>query len=56
VLILIGLALFNFWGGNNGRAIGLAVIFFGVPGLIVDHTSEHNAFMYLAEITNAPKS
>jgi hypothetical protein len=56
VLILIGLALFNFWGGNNGRAIGLAVILFGVTGLMVDHTSEHNAFKYLAEITRALKS
>ncbi len=55
VLILIGLALFNFWGGNLGRAIGLAVILFGVTGLMVDHTSEHNALKYKAEITKALK-
>jgi hypothetical protein len=52
-LIIAGLALFNFWGGNLGRAVGLAVIFFGVAGLMVDHTSEHNARAYLAEIERA---
>ena len=52
-LIIIGLALFNFWGGNLGRAIGLAVILFGVAGLMVDHTSEHNARAYHAEIDKA---
>lgn len=53
VLILVGLGLFHFWGGNLGRAIGLAVILFGVAGLMVDHTSEHNARAYYAEITKA---
>lgn len=52
-LIIIGLALFNFWGGNLGRAVGLAVILFGVAGLMVDHTSEHNAQKYYAEINEA---
>jgi hypothetical protein len=55
-LIIVGLALFNFWGGNLGRAIGLAVILFGVAGLMVDHTSEHNARAYYAEISSALKS
>ena len=50
VLIIVGLALFHLWGGNLGRAVGLAVIFFGVAGLLVDHTSEHNARAYHAEI------
>jgi hypothetical protein len=53
VLIIIGLSLFNFWGGNLGRAIGLAVILCAVAGLMVDHTSEHNARAYHAEIRRA---
>lgn len=53
VLILVGLSLFNLWGGNLGRAIGLAVILCGVAGLMVDHTSEHNARAYHAEIERA---
>ena len=52
-LVIVGLALFNFWGGNLGRAIGLAVILFAVAGLMVDHTSEHNARAYHAEINRA---
>ena len=55
-LILVGLALFNFWGGNLGRAVGLAVILFAVAGLMVDHTSEHNARKYHAEIVKALKT
>jgi hypothetical protein len=55
-LIIVGLGLFNFWGGNLGRAVGLAVILFGVAGLMVDHTSEHNARDYYAEINRASKS
>ena len=55
-LIIVGLALFNFWGGNLGRAVGLAVILFGVAGLMVDHTSEHNARAYHAEINKASKT
>jgi hypothetical protein len=54
-LIIVGLSLFNLWGGNLGRAIGLAVILFGVAGLMVDHTSEHNARGYLDEINTALK-
>lgn len=54
-LIIVGLALFNFWGGNLGRATGLAVILFGVAGLMVDHTSEHNARTYYSEICKALK-
>jgi len=54
VLTLIGLALFNLWGGNLGRAVGLAVILFAVAGLMVDHTSEHNARTYHSEI-NKPE-
>ena len=50
MLVLVGLALFNLWGGNPGRAIGLAVIPCGVAGLMVDHTSEHNARAYHARI------
>ena len=53
VLIIVGLAFFHLWGGNLGRAVGLAVIFFGVAGLLVDHTSEHNARVYHAEIKTA---
>ena len=53
VLILIGLSVFMFWGGTLGRAIGLAVILFAVPGLLVDHTSEHNAQTYYSEIKKA---
>ncbi len=53
VLVFIGLALFHFWGGNLGRAIGLAVILSGAAGLLVDHTSEHNARAYHAEINKA---
>jgi hypothetical protein len=56
VLILVGLGLFHFWGGNLGRAICLAVILFGVAGLMVDHTSEHNARAYYAEIKEASKT
>ena len=52
-LLIVGLALFNFWGGNLGRAVGLAVIFFAVAGLMVDHTSEHNARVYYDEIKRA---
>jgi hypothetical protein len=53
VLILVGLALFHFWGGPLGRAIGLAVILMGVAGLMVDHTSEHNAHTYRDRISQA---
>lgn len=56
VLILIGLAIFMFWGGNHGRAIGLGVILFAVAGLLVDHTSEHNAHTYYSEINKALNS
>ena len=55
VLILIGLALFHFWGGSLGRAVSLAVILFAVAGLMVDHTSEHNARAYYVEISKALK-
>lgn len=55
-LLIVGLALFNFWGGDLGRAVGLAVILFGVAGLMVDHTSEHNARAYHAEINKASKT
>ena len=50
ILVLIGLALFHFWGGNLGRAVSLAMILFAVAGLMVDHTSEHNSRVYFAEI------
>ncbi|MEP0841251.1 MAG: hypothetical protein HRF43_00905 [Phycisphaerae bacterium] len=46
VLLLVGLAMFHFWGGNVGRAVGLAVVLFGVAGLMVDHASENNALEY----------
>ena len=55
VLIIVGLVLFNFWGGNLGRAVGLAVILFGLAGLMVDHTSEHNARAYYTEIIKTLK-
>lgn len=55
-VIIIGLALFNIWGGNLGRAIGLAVILCGIAGLMVDHTSEQNARAYHAEISKALKA
>jgi len=55
-LIIVGLGIFNLWGGNLGRALGLAVILFGVAGLMVDHTSEHNARAYHAEISRALKT
>ena len=53
VLVLVGLGLFHFWGGNLGRAVGLAVILLAVAGLMVDHTSEHNAQTYHSEIKKA---
>jgi len=53
VLTIIGLAIFMFWGGHQGRAIGLAVIVFATAGLLVDHTSEHNAYTYYDEINKA---
>ena len=53
VLILVGLAIFAFWGGKHGRAIGLVVILFAVAGLLVDHTSEYNARTYQSEINKA---
>ena len=56
VLMAIGVALFIFWGGNRGRAIGLAVILVAVGGLMVDHTSEQNAKAYHAEIKKAVES
>ena len=56
VLVLTGLALFHIWGGNIGRAVGVAVILFAVAGLMVDHTSEHNARSYHAEINRASGS
>ena len=56
ILIIIGLAIFTFWGGNLGRAIGIAVILFAISGLLVDHTSEHNARAYKSEIDKAMKS
>lgn len=56
VLILAGLAIFTFWGGNRGRAIGLAVILLAVAGLMVDHTSEQNARAYHSEIKKAVES
>ena len=55
ILIIIGLAIFMFWGGNLGRAIGIAVILFAISGLLVDHTSEHNARAYKFEIDKAMK-
>ena len=55
-LIITGLAIFMFWGGNHGRAIGLAVIIFAIAGLLVDHTSEHNARTYYAEINKTLSS
>lgn len=56
VLILLGLAAFMLWGGNTGRAVGLGLILFGVSGLLVDHTSEHNAHAYRAELDKALQS
>ena len=56
VLAVIGLALFLFWGGNLGCAVGIAMILFAVAGLMVDHTSEQNARKYYAKITKAVKS
>lgn len=53
ILMIAGLALFIFWGGNLGRAIGLAAILFAVAGLMVDHTSEQNAKAYHSEIEKA---
>ena len=50
ILIIIGLSVFIFWGGNLSRAIGLAIILFSVAGLMVDHTSEQNAKKYHLEI------
>ena len=56
VLLVVGLGLFHFWGGNLGRAIGLAVILFGVAGLMVDYTSEQNAHKYHGEVVKALKT
>jgi hypothetical protein len=51
--ILTGLLLFFVWGGDRGRAAGIGLIVFGVSGLLVDHTSEHNAIVYKAAIVQA---
>ena len=56
VLILVGLGLFRLWGGNHGRAIGLAVILAGFSLLLIDHISQHNALTYQGEINKALKS
>lgn len=56
ILIIIGLVIFTFWGGNFGRAIGIAMILFAISGLLVDHTSEHNARAYKSEIDKTMKS
>jgi hypothetical protein len=48
VMILAGLAIFMLWGGNHGRTIGLGLIIFAIAGLLVDHTSEHNAYSYIS--------
>ena len=56
VMILAGLAIFMMWGGNHGRAIGLGLILFGISGLMVDHTSEQNAYAYNAEINKELQS
>ena len=53
LLTLAGLAIFMFWGGDHGRAIGLAAIVFAIAGLLVDHTSEHNARTYYAQINKS---
>ena len=53
MLVVVGLAIFHLWGGNLSRAVGVAVILFAVGGLLVDHTSEHNARTYHAEILGA---
>ncbi|MCA9735541.1 MAG: hypothetical protein H6696_07255 [Deferribacteres bacterium] len=53
LLIIAGLAIFHFGGGNHGRAIGAAVIMFALTLLMIDHTSENNAQMYQAEIIKA---
>lgn len=55
VAILLGLAAFMLWGGSIGRAVGLGLILFGTGGLMVDHTSEHNALEYDAQINRALK-
>lgn len=56
VMILAGLVIFMIWGGDQGRAIGLGLILFGISGLLVDHTSEQNAYVYDAEINNELQS
>lgn len=52
ILIIIGLVVFIFWGGNQARAIGLGIILFSIGGLMVDHTSEQNAKTYYMHIQN----
>ena len=56
VLVLAGLALFILWGGNHGRAIGLAVILAGFSLLLIDHVSQNNAIPYQKEINKALES
>jgi hypothetical protein len=56
VLVLAGLALFRLWGGNHGRAIGLALILAGFSLLLIDHISQHNALTYQEEINKVLES
>lgn len=56
VMIVAGLLIFMVWGGNHGRAFGLGLILFGISGLLVDHTSEYNAYVYDAKINKELQS
>lgn len=53
---MMGLGVFLFWPAVRGRAIGIAMIFFGFSGLLVDYTSEHNARAYKYKIDKALKA
>ncbi len=56
VLMVVGLGLFHFWGGNVGRAVGIGLVLFAVLGLMVDHTSEANAKVYRDAIDESERS
>lgn len=53
--IMAGIAIYLFLGGGWGRAIGLALILFGLSVLFIDHFSEERAETYHHHIVSALK-
>jgi hypothetical protein len=52
-IIMAGIAIYLFWGGAWGRAIGLALILFCLSVLFIDHFSEERAETYHQHIVRA---